>query len=287
MKHLIIVSSVVILFFTACSEGKSPPTETPIPKPSTSMPTQHLSTDTPTTEPSATPRPTVDLELVLTPLFTVEYEVDYIVLKTSDDVQIIAKQFGTGELVVILAHQGTIGANQRDWETFARMIAERGYSAVTLDFRGRGLSEGDINAQNYLIRDMRALIDHLHGEGYDRIVCIGASMGGSTCLRAAVEYNLEGVVVIGSLMGTGKPTTITADELAALTVPKLFITTEKDGYNVPETIKYMYDISQEPKQIRVFPGDAHGTEMFKKSYEEEFTGELLAFLETNFLIPTY
>jgi len=279
MKHIIIVSFVVIFFVAACSEEKSPPTETPIPKPSTSMPTQHPATDTPTTEPSATPRPTVDLELVLTPLITVDYEVDYIGLKTSDDVQIIAKQFGTGELVVILAHQGTTGANQRDWETFARMIAERGYSAVTLDFRGRGQSKGDINATYYIIRDMRALIDHLHEEGYDRIVCIGASMGGSTCLRAAVEYNLEGVMVIGSLMGTGKPTTITADELVALTVPKLFITTEKDGYNVPETIKYMYKISQEPKQIRVFPGDAHGTEMFKQSYEEEFTAELLAFLE--------
>jgi pimeloyl-ACP methyl ester carboxylesterase len=216
---------------------------------------------------------------VLTPLITVEYEVDYIGLKTSDDVQIIAKQFGTGELAVILAHQGTIGANQRDWEPFARMIAERGYSAVTLDFRGRGSSRGDINATYYLIRDMRALIDHLHGEGYDRIVCIGASMGGSTCLRTAVEYNLEGVVVIGSLMGTGKPTSTTGDELAELTIPKLFITTEDDGFDVPETIKYMYEISQEPKHLRVFPGDAHGTEMFKQSYGEEVTAELLAFLE--------
>lgn len=279
MKHIFIVASVVIFFVAACTEGKSTSTETPIPKHSTRTPTKHPATNTPTTRPSTTPRPTIDLELVLTPQITVEYRVDYIGLKTSDDVQIIAKQFGTGELAVILAHQGTLGANQRDWETFARMIAERGYSALTLDFRGRGLSTGDITATYYLIRDMRALIDHLHGEGYDRIVCIGASMGGSTCLRAAVEYDLEGIAVIGSLMGTGEPTTISVDELAALTIPKLFITTEEDGYDVPETIKDMYEISQEPKQLRIFPGDAHGTKMFKQSYGEEFTAELLAFLE--------
>ena len=63
------------------------------------------------------------------------------------------------------------------------MIAQRGYTAVTLDFRGYGHSKGDLTAKQYLIRDMRAVIDHLLGEGYDRFVCIGASMGGTTVLR--------------------------------------------------------------------------------------------------------
>ena len=282
MKQIIIILSVVALFVAACSVNESPPTETPTPEPPTRTPIPLPLTDTPTPEPSATfkPKPTVDLELVLTPKITVAYEVNYIGLKTSDDVQIIAKQFGESELAVILAHQGTQGANQRDWEAFARMIAERGYSAVTLDFRGRGLSKGDYNATNYLIRDMRALIDYLQEEGYDRFVCMGASMGGSTCLRAAVEYDLEGVVVIGSFMSNGKPTNITTDELVALTIPKLFITTEKDRFgDIPAAIKSMYEISQEPKQLRIFPGEVHGTEMFKQPYGEEFAAELLAFLE--------
>jgi len=210
---------------------------------------------------------------------TVEYELDYIILKTSDDVQITAKKFGKGDLAVILAHQGTIGANQRDWEPFARMIAQRGFTAVTLDFRGYGHSKGDPTTTYYLIRDMRAVIDYLKGEGYERFICIGASMGGTTCLRAAVEYNLEGIVVIGSLYTTGEPTQITEDELAALRIPKLFITTENDGYGVPEAIKSMYKVSQEPKLLRIFPGDVHGTKMFDQPYREEFTAELLAFLE--------
>ena len=233
----------------------------------------------PTTEPSATPRPTIDLQLVLTPIITVEYEVDYVGLRTSDDVMLIAKQFGTGDLAVVLAHQGAFEANQRDWEPFARVIAERGYSAVTLDFRGHGASRGDVTTSYNIIKDMRALIDHLHAEGYDRIVCIGASMGGTACLQAAVEYDLVGVAAIGSLMSNGEPTKITEDELAALTIPKLFITTENDGNNVPKTIKRMYEVSQEPKLLRIFPGNVHGTDMFKQPYAEQFTAELLAFLE--------
>jgi esterase/lipase len=279
MKKAIVILSFVALFLAACSMGQSSPTETPTPEPPTSTSMPSTATATPTTEPSPTPRPTIDLERVLTPIITVAYEVDYIGLRTSDDVMIIAKQFGTGAPAVILAHQGTSGANQHDWEPFARMIAERGYSAVTLDFRGRGVSRGDMTATNYLIRDMRALIDHLHAEGYERIICIGASMGGTTCLRAAVEYDLVGVADIGSLMSNGEPTKITKDELAALTIPKLFITTENDGNNVPESIKYMYEVSQEPKLLRIFPGDVHGTDMFKQPYAEQFTAELLAFLE--------
>lgn len=282
MKQIIYILSAAALFVATCSTGGSPPTKTPTPEPPTNTSLPPSPTETTTPEPSATPtpRPTVDLELVLTPKVTVAYEVHYLGLKTSDDVQIIAKQFGAGEIVVVLAHQGTQGANQRDWEAFARMLAERGYTAATLDFRGRGLSKGDYNATNLLIRDMRALIDRLQEEGHNRIVCMGASMGGSTCLRAAVEYELEGLVVIGSFMSNGEPTKITADELAALTIPKLFITTENDRYpEVPKAIKDMYEIAQEPKLLRIFPGEVHGTEMFNQPYGEEFTAELLAFLE--------
>jgi len=105
-------------------------------------------------------------------------------------------------------------------------------------------------------------------------------MGGSTCLRAAVEYDLEGLVVIGSLMGNGAPTTTSPEELAALAMPKLFITTENDRYEpIPAAVEDMYEIAQEPKQFRDFPGEAHGTEMFDQPYGEEFTAELVAFLE--------
>jgi len=282
MKRNIIVLSILFLIVTACAGSESTPKEFQTDETQTKGPSSPTQTYTPTMEPTATstPRPTIDLELVLTPETTVEYELTYKILKTSDDVQITMKKFGEGDLTVILAHQGTIGANQRDWEPFARMIAERGYRAVTLDFRGYGHSKGDMTMKYFLIRDMRAVIEYLKTEGYERLVCIGASMGGTTCLRAAVEYPLVGLVVIGSMMNQGEPTNTTEEELAALTMPKLFITTENDIYSeIPESIQSMYKIAQEPKQIQIFPGEAHGTQMFFQPYGEEFTAMLLAFLE--------
>ncbi len=286
MKSIVLALTFIALIIGACSSPVQPIVNTPAVKnQETELPTGTFTpppSQTPTTEPTTTftPRPTVDLALVLTPPSTVEYEIDYLALKTTDDVMIMGKQFGQGELAVILAHQGTTGANQRDWEPFARMLAERGYTAATLDFRGRGQSQGDISSTNLLILDMRAMIDHLRESGYKRLVCIGASMGGSACLRAAVEYDLEGLVVIGSMMSNGDPTRTRPEELAALEMPKFFITTENDRYpEIPSAIRSMYEISQEPRLLRVFPGEAHGTEMFNQPYGEQFTAELLAFLE--------
>jgi predicted alpha/beta-fold hydrolase len=250
MKKSFMVLSIFILLAASCTARETRQAEFQSTEPSNPSPLPAQPSQLPTSQSTATstPRPTIDLKLVLTSIITVEYQVKYITLWTSDDVQIIAKQYGEGEPAVILAHQGTFGASQRDWDPFARMIAQRGYTAATLDFRGYGHSKGDSTARNYLIRDMRALIDYLKGEGYRRFVCIGASMGGTTCLRAAVEYDLEGIVIIGSLWSNGEPTA-------------------------------MYEAAQEPKQLRIFPGDVHGTLMFRQPYGQQFTAELLVFLE--------
>ena len=61
-----------------------------------------------------------------------------------------------------------------------------------------------MTSTNLLILNMRALIDHLRESGYKRLVCVGVSIGGSTCLRAAIEYVLDGLVVIGSMMSNGE-----------------------------------------------------------------------------------
>ena len=100
-------------------------------------------------------------------------------------------------------------------------------------------------------------------------------------MRTAVDYDLEGIGVIGSLMSNGEPTTISVEELAGLTIPKLFITTDNDvNPAVPTAIHDMYAISQEPKQVRVYPGTVHGTQMFNQPYGEEFTAVLMDFVES-------
>jgi hypothetical protein len=70
------------------------------------------------------------------------------------------------------------------------------------------------------------------------------------------------------------------EKIAALTIPKLFLFAENDrSKTIPGLMTRMYDLSTEPKRIRSFPGDAHGTEMFAQSCRDEFAEEFLLFLE--------
>jgi hypothetical protein len=41
----------------------------------------------------------------------------------------------------------------------------------------------------------------------------------------------------------------------------------------------LYEQSPEPKQIKIFPGTVHGTELFETEYGSEFTELLVNFLE--------
>ena len=247
------------LIATACSPTPSvgDPATTPAPTPTAPLP------PTPTSVP-ATPPPAIEL----------------VTFTTRDDVRLAATLYNAGDIAVILAHQGTPGADQRTWQPFAEYIAEKGFTALTLDFRGRGQSGGALQT-NALILDVNAAIQFLHERGYQRIVCIGDSMGGSACLRAAVENDLAGLVVIASPMSLGRPTDTQPADLAKLTLPKLFVCGEKDRFEfVLEQVKQMYELSPEPKQLKIYEGaPGHGTELFSSTIGDEFRDLLVSFLE--------
>jgi esterase/lipase len=223
------------------------------------------------TTPTPTPKPTM-------PRFDGE-EVSF---TTEDGLEIYGNIYrGGGDLAVILAHQRDRMATQKSWQFFAELLAIKGYTALTYNFRGIGRSEGDINyMESEIVKDTSAAIEFLQGEGFSRIVCIGASMGGTSCMEAALHHDLEGLVVIAAPMSLGEPTKITIDDLKGLTVPKLFICTENDRFGrIPKHTQLMVDNSPEPKQIKFFTGNAHGTELFYTSHKEEFRQLLLDFLE--------
>jgi len=98
-----------------------------------------------------------------------------------------------------------------------------------------------------------------------------------------MDTDLAGVVVISSLWTTGSgpiggPLFVSREELAQLTLPKLFVTTEKDGHSVPATMKSMYEAAPEPKAFEIFPGEMHGTDIFATPQGDEFRDLLVDFL---------
>jgi alpha/beta superfamily hydrolase len=217
-----------------------------------------------------------------TPTQMPHFDAQEVSFTTEDGLKIYGKIYRGGpDLAVILAHQRDKMATQKSWQFFAELLATKGYTALTYDFRGIGRSEGDINyMESEIVKDTSAAIEFLQSQGFSRIVCIGASMGGTSCLEAALHHDLQGLVVIAAPMSLGEPTKITMEDLEALTVPKLFICTENDRFGrIPKHTRLMYDNSPEPKQLKFFTGNAHGTELFYTSHKEEFRQLLLHFLQ--------
>ena len=111
---------------------------------------------------------------------------------------------------------------------------------------------------------------------------MGASMGGTTCIRRALDgEEFEGLVALGSAMTTGgnPGIQVSKEELISLTLPKLFITAEEDSTLVIQHTNRMYNSSPEPKALYLLPGWAHGTDLFDTNASEELTRMLLEFLE--------
>jgi uncharacterized protein len=262
---------LIICFFllTACNATQHTPTALAR---STSIPSLNPTvTITPTSmvAPTGTPAPKP------TPQQGQAGRVSFI---AADGVKLSGTLFiGEGEkdIGVVLAHMGAHAADQRSWASFAEYAAPRGFGMLTFNFRAD---------RSRLDFDVRAAVGFLRDQGYRRIVCMGASMGGTACLKAAVDTDLAGVVVISSLRTTGSGSTggsllVSFEELAHLTLPKLFVTTEKDGNGVPAAMQAIYEASPEPKTFKVFPGTVHGTDIFTTLQGDEFRNLLVDFLE--------
>lgn len=239
--------------------------------------TTSLAVITDTLEPAILPTVTLS---PLPPIATEEIN-----LLTSDGLSINGLLFrNPGDQSIILAHQRGQGFNQKSWRYFGEELAAKGYTVLTFDFRGIGKSEGDINLmENMVVEDTLTAIDFLKNEGYHKVICVGAETGGTACLEAAQSQDLLGVIAITAVLSLGEPTSISNEDLANLDIPKLFIYSENNQFErIPSDMQSMYNLSPEPKNLVVFPGEAHGTEMLLASYKEEFRQLILNFIEDTF-----
>lgn len=262
------IPKLCLLIFLFGLQTGCQPSENPSIVTANTPPTSEITTKAAAVTPSLVPTQYVEGE-----------EVNF---TTSDGLDINGKIYRGGEdLSVILAHQRGPGMNQNSWRYFAEELASKGYTVVTFNFRGIGRSDGDINLmENLVVEDTRAAIDFLRSEGFDRIVCVGAEMGGTSCLEAAQSHEINGLVVITAVLSLGEPTSISDEDLRSLHMPKLFIYSEDNPFErIPAHMQKMYELSPEPKELVVFPGEAHGTNMFLAAYKDEFRQKLIGFLQ--------
>lgn len=258
----------LVVLISACSGAQELRTSpTPGPGEITFTPPASLSTSS---LPAMTPTNT-----------TPSYPVEPVTFPTDDGITLAGTLFGEGDVAVILAHQGTPGADQTTWQPFARLLAERGYAALTFDFRGVGQSGGTLRYGDLGV-DVKAATKYLLARGYNQIVCAGASMGGTACIYNAARYEYLGLMTLSSTMMAGfgdNSLRITDDDLAKLALPKLFIASEYEYSIVVNDTKHMAELSPEPKSLLLLPEPYHGTDLFHADSGEELSASMLEFLE--------
>ncbi len=199
-------------------------------------------------------------------------------------VRLAGRVFGSGSVGVVLAHQ--VDNDQSAWYPFAQRLATNGYRALTFDLRGYcpggvdGCSSGspDVEAS---AEDVDAAIRFLEGEGARTVFLIGASVGGQAVLQSAARSGgaIAGVVSLSAPVFFAYE--ITAETLADVTMPSLFIAGRDDGDAATSASDFSRWV-RGPTDLLVMDTSEHGTDLVSPespAVARTVSGRILAFLK--------
>ena len=103
----------------------------------------------------------------------------------ADGTKLVGHRFGKGTTAVILTHQSE--GDLCDWLPYAKRLATRGYFAFPIDFRGYGFSDVPAAGPYRYTQDIAAAAKALRKLGKQKILVVGASMGGIAAVVAGAN----------------------------------------------------------------------------------------------------
>jgi pimeloyl-ACP methyl ester carboxylesterase len=184
--------------------------------------------------------------------------------EASDGVRIEGSTFGSGRVGVVLGH-GSPG-NQTEWWPFAETLAERGYTALAIDFRsfcpgGQAGCSGDGSTADAW-QDMLGAARHLERQGVKQVVLMGSSMGGTASVVAASQPN-AGVTGAIALSGSSDCCGMHADKqvIEAIDVPILLVVGRLDSGFVGSTRRWS-GWAGDMATTDIVPSGEHGLDFF-------------------------
>jgi alpha/beta superfamily hydrolase len=132
---------------------------------------------------------------------------------------------------------------ERQWDPFVAAVDKQKFTTITFNYR-------NINA---ISQDLDSILGWLRQTGFDRMVCIGASLGSRACNTMAREPEIVGLVSIAGPVHHAS--------VAEATYPKLFIAGALDPWAFE--IQNGFEQAAEPRELVLFEDNlAHGTDLF-------------------------
>ena len=178
-------------------------------------------------------------------------------IQRPDGIHLPGTLFGSASQVVVFANMND--NNAAPWTETAELLAGAGYMALTFNYRSDGNAFIDERDD-----DLLAAVQYAIDQGAQEIVVVGASIGGPATLKALSahpELPVSGLIIIAAPTDLGGDE-ITAEELAAIKAPQLYMTAEDDSHGLNVTVERLFEMAPEPKTWQTVPGSAHGTQIF-------------------------
>lgn len=124
---------------------------------------------------------------------------------TIDGDQAHARRYGDGDDAILLVHG--LASESRELGALPTVLADHGYTALAIDLRGHGRSQGTrgLLTVRGVLEDLAAWKDHLVDQGTQLAVVCGHSLGGAWAMLAASRLDPQAVVAACS------PSTIQAE----------------------------------------------------------------------------
>ncbi len=183
-----------------------------------------------------------------------------ITLLTEDAVRLDARLWVTHpERVVIYFHE--YREDQSSWWIYARERRDPAISALTVDFRGHGGSEGEPDDIAGMLLDADAAIHYARESGYRHIMLVGSGMGGAVAIVAAAGH--PDISVVG-LSVPSAFNTIAALDAAPLLSDRLALAASRDDLSAAYSLQEFRDVAGlDEERAQIYPGRAHGVKMLE------------------------
>jgi len=193
-------------------------------------------------------------------------------MRTRDGVALYGLEVGTGTTGVVLGHQ--YFSDHCEFMAFARELAGLGYRALSIDFRGNGLS--GTGRSNRLDLDIGAAVAWLRADGATRVKLVGASMGGTAALVAGswVRPVVDGIV---SLSGPDYFRGMNATKAVERSrVPVRFLVSRDDRPFASDAVTLMRRARAKDKAIVRYTAAGHGSSILSVPSAHAFVVAFLA-----------
>ena len=189
-----------------------------------------------------------------------EEDAEAVTLTTEDGAELTAALVGDGEVGVVLGHQ--LRSDMCSWVPFAQQLAERNMRALAINFVSASIDD-----------DMASGARELQRRGAERIMLVGASMGGTAALVAAREIDVAGVAALSAPQEFSGLDALPS--VRGLEIPALFLVGRQDESFARDARRLFRATSSPDKALVVTTGSEHGTDLLR---DPEAERALLDFL---------